>query len=159
MRCDVIRFNERQSLDRSPFSCNLTSLLNCKNAIYYYNFVYWTFTASFALRVSWTANYLGIITVLSVRESVHLIDVQSSTGEVCGRSLTAGKILYTGRQTCSLYSVLWLCDWVTSRCDVAHFCREELHHFLPVLLRGMLPLFSIMTLGFSIPCCERSMKW
>ena len=35
---------------------------------------------------------------------------------------------------------------VTSRCDVAHCGREELHHFLPVLLRGMLPLFSIMTL-------------
>ena len=25
---------------------------------------------------------------------------------VCGRSLTAGKILFTGRQTCSLYLVL-----------------------------------------------------
>ena len=29
-----------------------------------------------------------------------------SMGGVCGRSLTAGKILYTGRQTCSLYLVL-----------------------------------------------------
>ena len=28
---------------------------------------------------------------------------------VCGRSLTAGKILFTGRQACSLYLVLWLC--------------------------------------------------
>ena len=28
---------------------------------------------------------------------------------VYGRSLTAGKILFTGRQTCSLYLVLWLC--------------------------------------------------
>ena len=35
---------------------------------------------------------------------------------------------------------------VTSCCDVAHCDREELHHFRPVLLRGMLPLFSIMTL-------------
>ena len=35
---------------------------------------------------------------------------------------------------------------VTSRCDIAHCGREELHHFFPVLLRGMLPLFSIMTL-------------
>ena len=35
-----------------------------------------------------------------------------STGGVCGRSLTAGKILFTGRQTCSLYLVLWLCDSV-----------------------------------------------
>ena len=29
-----------------------------------------------------------------------------SMGGVCGRSLTAGKILFTGRQTCSLYLVL-----------------------------------------------------
>ena len=33
----------------------------------------------------------------------------SSMGGVCGRSLTAGKIHFTGRQTCSLYLVLWLC--------------------------------------------------
>ena len=33
-----------------------------------------------------------------------------SMGGVCGRSLMAGKILFTGRQTCSLYLVLWLCD-------------------------------------------------
>ena len=33
-------------------------------------------------------------------------------GGVCGRSLTAGKILFTGRQTCSLYLVLWLCATV-----------------------------------------------
>ena len=32
-----------------------------------------------------------------------------SMGGVCGRSLTAGEILFTGRQTCSLVSVLWLC--------------------------------------------------
>ena len=32
-----------------------------------------------------------------------------SMGGVCGRSLMAGKILFTGRQTCSLYLVLWLC--------------------------------------------------
>ena len=32
-----------------------------------------------------------------------------STGSVCERSLTAGKILFTGRETCSLYLVLWLC--------------------------------------------------
>ena len=35
---------------------------------------------------------------------------------------------------------------VTSPCDVAHCGREELHHFLSVILQGMLPLFSIMTL-------------
>ena len=34
-----------------------------------------------------------------------------SMGRVCGRSLTAGKILFTGRQICSLYLVLWLCGW------------------------------------------------
>ena len=28
---------------------------------------------------------------------------------LCGRSSTAGKILFTWRQTCSLYLVLWLC--------------------------------------------------
>ena len=32
-----------------------------------------------------------------------------STGRVCRRSLTEWKILFTGRQTCSLYLVLWLC--------------------------------------------------
>ena len=32
-----------------------------------------------------------------------------SIGGVCGRSLTAGEILFTGRQTCSLYLVLQLC--------------------------------------------------
>ena len=31
-----------------------------------------------------------------------------SMGGACGRSLTAEKILFTGRQTCSLYLVLWL---------------------------------------------------
>ena len=35
---------------------------------------------------------------------------------------------------------------VTSRCDVRFCGGEELHHFLPVLLRGMLSLFSIVTL-------------
>ena len=30
-----------------------------------------------------------------------------SMGGVCGRSLTVGKILFTGRQTCSLYLVLY----------------------------------------------------
>ena len=34
-----------------------------------------------------------------------------SMGGVCGRSLTARKILFTGRQTWSLYLVLWLCGW------------------------------------------------
>ena len=32
-----------------------------------------------------------------------------STGGDCGRSLTVGKILITGKQTYSLYLVLWLC--------------------------------------------------
>ena len=40
-----------------------------------------------------------------------------STGGVCGRSLTAGKILFSGRQTCSLYLILWLCGLSSSfRC-------------------------------------------
>ena len=37
---------------------------------------------------------------------------------------------------------------VTSQCDVAHSGRENLHHFIDVLMRGMLPLFSIMTLWY-----------
>ena len=36
----------------------------------------------------------------------YLSFVYCSTGGVCGRSLTAGKILFIGRQTCSLYFVL-----------------------------------------------------
>ena len=32
-----------------------------------------------------------------------------SKGGVCGRNLTAGKIIFIGRQTSSLYLVLWLC--------------------------------------------------
>ena len=47
-------------------------------------------------------------------------------------------------------------SWVTSRCDVAHCDREELHYFLPVLLRGVLPLFSIMTLW---SCLHISLSW
>ena len=33
----------------------------------------------------------------------YLSFVYGSSGGVCGRSLSAGKILFTGRQTCSLY--------------------------------------------------------
>ena len=44
------------------------------------------------------------------RESQRLLSLLSMRG-VCGRSLTARKILFTGRQTCSLYLVLWLCGW------------------------------------------------
>ena len=36
-----------------------------------------------------------------------------STEGACRRSLTAEKILYTGRQTCCLYLVLWLCGIYT----------------------------------------------
>ena len=36
----------------------------------------------------------------------YLSFVYGSTGGVCGRSLTVGKILFTGKQTCSLYLVL-----------------------------------------------------
>ena len=38
----------------------------------------------------------------------YLSFVYGSTGGVCGRSITARKFLFTGRQTCSLYFVLWL---------------------------------------------------
>ena len=40
----------------------------------------------------------------------YLSFIYGSTGGVCGRSLTAGKIFFTSRQTCSLYIVLWVCD-------------------------------------------------
>ena len=46
----------------------------------------------------------------------YLSFVYGSTGGACGRSLTAGKILFTGRQTCSLYLVLWLCDICSVLC-------------------------------------------
>ena len=39
---------------------------------------------------------------------------------------------------------------MTSRCDVPRSGRENLHHFLPVLLRDMLPLFIIMTLWLNM---------
>ena len=39
------------------------------------------------------------------RELQRLLSLLSMEG-VCGRSLMAGKILFTGRQTCSLYLVL-----------------------------------------------------
>ena len=35
-----------------------------------------------------------------------------SMGRVCGWSLMAGKILFTGRQICSLYLVLCLCGTI-----------------------------------------------
>ena len=38
-----------------------------------------------------------------------------STGGVCEWNLTEGKIVFTGRQTCSLYLVLWLCGQVAWR--------------------------------------------
>ena len=36
-------------------------------------------------------------------------------GRVCRRSLTAEEILFTGKQTCFLYLVLWLCGKVLLR--------------------------------------------
>ena len=47
---------------------------------------------------------------------------------------------------------------LTSRCDVAHSGGENLHHYLPFLLRGMLPLFSVMTL-FSTPTWSLRLCW
>ena len=48
------------------------------------------------------------------------------------------------RQEHTLHSWQRTLNWVTSHCDVAHCGWEELHHFLPILLRGMLSLFSII---------------
>ena len=39
----------------------------------------------------------------------YLYFVYGSTRGVCGRILKAEKILFTRRQACSLYLVLWLC--------------------------------------------------
>ena len=58
-----------------------------------------------------------------------------STGGVCGRSLMAGKILFTGRQTCSLYFVLWLWaqKWLKKVVHAAlcELRRWEAQHHLP----------------------------
>ena len=61
-----------------------------------------------------------------------------STGGVCGRNLTAGKILSNRRQTCSLYLVLWLCDKRSS-----HF-RKESH-----LHSGWRSVVNLKTVPFS----------
>ena len=60
-----------------------------------------------------------------------------SMGGVCGRSLTAGKILFTGRQSCSLYLVLWLCGQKKKECmigklwgkwdTVLHFTMDNIY--------------------------------
>ena len=55
-----------------------------------------------------------------------------SIGRVCGRrSLTAGKILFTGRQTCSPYLVLWLCGLKRLTLRVR---RKPLVHCIPMRL-------------------------
>ena len=46
---------------------------------------------------------------------------------VYGRSLTAGKVLFTGRQTCSLYLVLWLCVEMIFSC-MAQLASNALGH-------------------------------
>ena len=65
-----------------------------------------------------------------------------SMGGVCGRSLTAGKILFTGRQTCSLYLVLWLCEWHGARSAPVACYTAPWEGILP----GLCPL--------SLPHCE-----
>ena len=60
-----------------------------------------------------------------------------SMGGVCRRSLTAGKILFTGRQTCSLYLVLWLCAKIPMMANIA------LYHLLYSLNARTLPLLSL----------------
>ena len=56
-----------------------------------------------------------------------------SIGGVYGRSLTAGKILFTGRQTCFLYLVLWLCELTD------HILHSELRRisWLPSLNKSL----------------------
>ena len=54
----------------------------------------------------------------------YLSFVYGSTGRVCGRSLTVGKILFTGMQTCSLYLVLWHCDFGVMRHSVLRPLEE-----------------------------------
>ena len=48
-----------------------------------------------------------------------------STWRVCGRSLMAGKILFTGRQTCSLYLVLWLCGKLEVKIYSCFFHKQQ----------------------------------
>ena len=58
-----------------------------------------------------------------------------SMGGVCGRSLMAGKILFSGRQTCSLYLVLWLCAP-----NIKHYnplCRQSRSSFLKSKMKCM----------------------
>ena len=64
---------------------------------------------SLANALSWGGGAEGEVYILrSSGIAASPISLLSMVG-VCGRSLTAGKILFTGRQTCSFYSVLWLC--------------------------------------------------
>ena len=60
-----------------------------------------------------------------------------SMGGVCGRSLTEGKILFTGRQTCSLYLVLWLCGSLDPVVSIITLCV----HRVIILNRGSMFAF------------------
>ena len=93
-----------------------------------------------------------------------------STGGVCGRSLTDGKILFTGRQTCSSYLALWLCVslthvliWLTKIVDYTLICNNILVHieydrqasfsFKCHLITQNIPLAS-KPLAFMLYCIE-----
>ena len=65
----------------------------------------------------------------------YLSFVYGSNGRVCGRSLTAGKILFTGRQTCSFYLVLWL--W---------FLRTEIYSYDILRIEGKYKTILILLL-------------
>ena len=71
----------------------------------------------------------------SPRISASIISLLSMGG-VCVQSLTARKILFTGRQTCSLYFVLWLCGRLYLRWSarVAQFLFNQLCQFSPFWL-------------------------
>ena len=76
-----------------------------------------------------------------------------SMGGVCGRSLTAGKILSAGRQTCSLYLVLWLCAAEASlRKDRGACCCLN---SLPILIFAAIAtptfFFHLVYLNYSSP--------
>ena len=65
-----------------------------------------------------------------------------STGGVSGWSLTAGKILFTGKQTCSHYFVIWLCDLYVTLFQWYLWVKSK-YHYIPRFYRSLLEhLFS-----------------
>ena len=68
-----------------------------------------------------------------------------SMGGVCGRSLTAGKILFTGRQTCSLYLVLSLCAANMISINIVLEVLEQ-RNLMKVFYYHSYPLFELLSL-------------